>query len=646
MAALPSEFACTRPNTTDTLVHATNDHACPFVPDRSWKRRWFFINETGVLYFFSDESDNIKGKPALGALILANASARRPTSLKDKPAKYRDTCFRLDVDPEAQAVLVSSSSMLGSSGSIKGSQEDDDKDEDEGEAETSIATADARGRTSKAKWLLAAESPEVMDAWMNAVLFWSDHKPADAELGPDELASLHRRAMQQVSDELAAEAAAAEAAAAEAAAAEAAAARAIAGVDGTAGSRAASASAAWSGPVPPASAVEAMSIVEMRQLIIAAGLSADDCDEKADYRRRAKEAVVLLGGGADDAATEDPLPLPPPVPPAPTAPPVPPEREGSSDDGTQVEGADEDGEDEVAAAPPMLASEVSLADMATEVAVLATNISERAASMALEQPPSIPEGDRAELYGWSAFALHHQLSAMGEAVGAEADKEELVAAYWTALGKQGKQHDEGTRRFLLMPSAPPPTSSEEEPSSRAAAASAAQPEVEPLVRTWVACVTGSPLPEGPLQPALRSGELLCDLINALKPGIVAKVSRAEVLAAFGESKANAKMRENIGCYVDACAELGLPQRELFTTADLFEEKDMAAVLKNLEGLSRFAHDGIDGFVGPFIGKRRQPKKRPPGGGFAQVGSAAPTVVLGGGRGLPYQAAISGGGFRY
>ena len=28
----------------------------------------------------------------------------------------------------------------------------------------------------------------------------------------------------------------------------------------------------------------------------------------------------------------------------------------------------------------------------------------------------------------------------------------------------------------------------------------------------------APLIEGPLQPALRSGELLCDLINVLKPG--------------------------------------------------------------------------------------------------------------------------------
>ena len=48
------------------------------------------------------------------------------------------------------------------------------------------------------------------------------------------------------------------------------------------------------------------------------------------------------------------------------------------------------------------------------------------------------------------------------------------------------------------------------------------------------------------------------------------------------------MRENIGQYIDACAELGMNQRELFTADDLFEDKNMRAVLKNVEGLSRVA----------------------------------------------------------
>ena len=77
-------------------------------------------------------------------------------------------------------------------------------------------------------------------------------------------------------------------------------------------------------------------------------------------------------------------------------------------------------------------------------------------------------------------------------------------------------------------------------------------------------------------------------------------------------------------YIDACADLGLPQRELFITADLFDDKNFTVVLKNIEALARFAHDGIPGFEGPFIGKRK--KKRE--GGFAKVvTNSAPQVKL-------------------
>jgi len=113
-------------------------------------------------------------------------------------------------------------------------------------------------------------------------------------------------------------------------------------------------------------------------------------------------------------------------------------------------------------------------------------------------------------------------------------------------------------------------------------------------------------------PQLRSGEYLCDVLNLFKPGLVPKVARAAELAGLHESKRNARMRENIGQYVDGCAELGMPQRELFMTADLFEGKDTRAVLRHLEGLARFVQDGVRDFDGPYIGKKA--KKRPPGAG--------------------------------
>jgi len=225
----------------------------------------------------------------------------------------------------------------------------------------------------------------------------------------------------------------------------------------------------------------------------------------------------------------------------------------------------------------------------------------------------------AETRQWSAYALRHQLTAMGEEAGEEVEKDALVGMYWNALCKVGKHSDADARRFLITASEKPP--------------------VEEIARLWIACVVGSPLPEGSLRAALRSGVLLCGLVNGLRRGIVPKVATDEQTASMAmESKRNAKMRENIGQYIDACAELGLSQRELFLPDDLFEDKNFPSVLKNIEGLSRLAQGTIPGYVGPLIGKKFAYKKE---GGLTF--SSAPRVVLAGGRGGAYQGAVSGRG---
>ncbi len=68
------------------------------------------------------------------------------------------------------------------------------------------------------------------------------------------------------------------------------------------------------------------------------------------------------------------------------------------------------------------------------------------------------------------------------------------------------------------------------------------------------------------EAAPAAGELLCLLVNVIKPGIVPKIARDESTAAMTEQRRNAKMRENIGQYVDGCAELGVSTGELFITA--------------------------------------------------------------------------------
>ena len=63
-----------------------------------------------------------------------------------------------------------------------------------------------------------------------------------------------------------------------------------------------------------------------------------------------------------------------------------------------------------------------------------------------------------------------------------------------------------------------------------------------------------------------------------------------------------KQMENVSHYVDACQALGVPAQDLFMTVDLYEGKDMRAVVRNLHSLGRVAQT-IDGYAGPMLGAR-------------------------------------------
>lgn len=106
-------------------------------------------------------------------------------------------------------------------------------------------------------------------------------------------------------------------------------------------------------------------------------------------------------------------------------------------------------------------------------------------------------------------------------------------------------------------------------------------------------VTGLKKPdEMELQAWLKSGVVLCNLANCLQPGLVAKVS--EVQKPF-------KQMENISAYLEACREYGVPAQDNFLTVDLFEGKNMGAVVRNLHSLGRVAQ--AHGFQGPTLGTR-------------------------------------------
>ena len=117
--------------------------------------------------------------------------------------------------------------------------------------------------------------------------------------------------------------------------------------------------------------------------------------------------------------------------------------------------------------------------------------------------------------------------------------------------------------------------------------------LEAEVRAWIEAVTGERMGSGSFQQELKSGAVLCTLVNAIKPGVCKKPSSSGM--AF-------KQMENIGNYLAAATELGVPQISSFQTVSLYEGKDMGAVLINLRALGSAAQR-VPGFDGPTLGAR-------------------------------------------
>lgn len=116
-------------------------------------------------------------------------------------------------------------------------------------------------------------------------------------------------------------------------------------------------------------------------------------------------------------------------------------------------------------------------------------------------------------------------------------------------------------------------------------------EVEGIAQRWIEAVLKDKFPAGvTFANALKSGVILCRLINAIKPGSVSKINTANI--------AYLQM-ENIEHYLKACAAFGLRNSDLFDTTDLFEAKKMSIVLSHIVVLGNTVKK-LDTWRGPVI----------------------------------------------
>jgi hypothetical protein len=107
------------------------------------------------------------------------------------------------------------------------------------------------------------------------------------------------------------------------------------------------------------------------------------------------------------------------------------------------------------------------------------------------------------------------------------------------------------------------------------------PEFELEVAKWVERAVGEPLADvNDLWLSLRSGVVLCNLVNKIVPNTVPRFAKTKLLPLME--------MDNIQLYLKACWNLGVPSGDFFIVSDLYQNKSILQVIQNLVSLSRVA----------------------------------------------------------
>lgn len=126
--------------------------------------------------------------------------------------------------------------------------------------------------------------------------------------------------------------------------------------------------------------------------------------------------------------------------------------------------------------------------------------------------------------------------------------------------------------------------------------------MEEEVHAWICTVTGEEATTQALKDWLKDGTILCRVINTLAPGS----------AKCKASKMPFVQMENIAAFLQAVREqVCIPEREMFSTVDLYEGKSMRQVIITLASLSRHAFERKLCSVDPIGPKYKSPSPRPP-----------------------------------
>jgi len=108
------------------------------------------------------------------------------------------------------------------------------------------------------------------------------------------------------------------------------------------------------------------------------------------------------------------------------------------------------------------------------------------------------------------------------------------------------------------------------------------PEQEREALDFIGQILGTPIDN--FVEGLKSGVVLCEFLNKLKPGSIKKINKQRMPF---------MQMENIGSYLDACRNIGIETQYLFVTVDLFEAKNLAIVALNILAVKRLTGYGFE-----------------------------------------------------
>lgn len=126
---------------------------------------------------------------------------------------------------------------------------------------------------------------------------------------------------------------------------------------------------------------------------------------------------------------------------------------------------------------------------------------------------------------------------------------------------------------------------------------ARKPEEEREILKWIEDVMEEPIPKGDYEEVLKNGVVLCKLINKISPGSVKKIK---------EKGPNFMLMENVQAFQEAIKKYGVPDMEIFQTADLFESRNIPQVTLCLYALARQTQNHPE-YKGPRLGPKMATK---------------------------------------